>query len=194
MYIRSQYWLIIIMCWACMSCVWMAVSSRAWACSCVCVSFSALHDRFLREHRHLQDPTAEVGWHQEILFFCIGVKVTLKLAEAQKTHKKNQLNCTSLLEVVFLSQWSQQVLFRPNYIQVILSLMFGVYNFSLTNYFNIAVSFSLTIHFLQVFFIITAFFGTGNIASINRYVHLCIYIWKHFCVFVCKWQEIVFVV
>lgn len=99
------------------------------------------------------------------------------------------------MEVVFLSQWSQQVLFRPNYIQVNTpSLMFDVYNVTLTNYFSIALSFSLTIHFLQVFFIITAFFGTGNIASINRYVHRCVYIWIYFCVFVCKWQEMVFVV
>lgn len=40
--------------------------------SCPCL-LSALHHWFLSKHRHLQDPSAEAGWHQKILFFCIHV-------------------------------------------------------------------------------------------------------------------------
>lgn len=71
-YITPEYWPIIIMCMHFMcvyACVWMGV--------CVCGFFflPALNYRFLRKHRHHQDPTAKVGWYQKILFFCILVDV-----------------------------------------------------------------------------------------------------------------------
>lgn len=48
-------------------------------------------------------------------------------------------------------------------------------------------SFVLDILLLQVFFIITAFFGTGNIASINRHVY---YIYE--LIYVCEWLKCLF--
>lgn len=144
MYIWSQYWLTLYVC----VCLWMCVTGCMHMCvgMVLCVyCLSARHNWFLRKHRHHQDPTTEVGWHQEILFFCIRIAtVTFKLKRFKKKKKiqfdkhfkKLRLNC----------------------------LMCEVRNLS------------LTIHFLQVFFIITAFFGTGNIASINRYVRYFIHV------------------
>lgn len=175
----------------------MRVNGRIHTCMgmllCVCFLFSS--PRSISPRTSTSPRSDSWSWMtSEDLIFLYRRESNIEISWSTKK-KTSKLNCTSLLEVVCLSQWSQQVLFRPNYIQVNTpSLMFDVYNVTLTNYFSIALSFSLTIHFLQVFFIITAFFGTGNIASINRYVHRCVYIWIYFCVFVCKWQEMVFVV
>lgn len=145
MYMRAQYLL--------NGCIHMGMLL------CVCVCFvSALHYRFLK-HWHLQDPTAEVGWHQKILLFCI----------CESNSEVSQSIIRSKLYQCIGWWWGvSQCVFMSN-----------VYNFISTDYLYSIWSFSLILHFLQVFFIITAFFGTGNIASINRYVNFLFIIFKY---------------